>query len=146
MRAAASISILLLAMLTSSTRVAAFSPLPQGDQAEALLAQMTPEERIGQLFLLTFEGSRLQPDDPILALIRDNHISGVVFRSGNNNIVGPDVVLSSRAQPRNAACKIPGTRAITCVAVAGSRISGGTPAHPPRSYRCPSIRCDIAST
>ena len=93
MRAAASISILLLAMLTSSTRVAAFSPLPQGDQAEALLADMTPEERIGQLFLLTFEGSRLQPDDPILTLIRDNHISGVVFRSGNNNIVGPESTL-----------------------------------------------------
>ena len=93
MRAAAAISILLLAMLTSSTRVAAFSPLPQGDQAEALLAQMTPEERIGQLFLLTFEGSRLQPDDPILNLIRDNHISGVVFRSGNNNIVGPESTL-----------------------------------------------------
>jgi len=93
MRAAASISILLLAMLISSTSVAAFSPLPQGDQAEALLAQMTPEERIGQLFLLTFEGSRLQSDDPILTLIRDDHISGVVFRSGNNNFVGPESTL-----------------------------------------------------
>ncbi len=93
MRAVASISILLLAMLVSSARIAASSPLPQGDRAEALLARMTPEERIGQLFLLTFEGSRLQPDDPILALIRDNHISGVVIRSGNNNIVGPDSTL-----------------------------------------------------
>ena len=93
MRAVASISVLLLAMLVSSAGIAASSPLPQGDMAEALLARMTPEERIGQLFLLTFEGSRLQPDDPILALIRDNHISGVVIRSGNNNIVGPDSTL-----------------------------------------------------
>ena len=115
MRVAASITNLLLAMLSSIARrtmlarsallatsavlaisasIASFSPLPQGDRAEALLAQMTPEERIGQLFLLTFEGSRLQPDDPILALIRDNHISGVVFRSDNNNIVGPESTLS----------------------------------------------------
>jgi beta-N-acetylhexosaminidase len=87
MRAAAASSLLLIAI------VGAFSPLPQGNQAEALLAQMTPEERVGQLFLLTFEDSSLQPDDPILALIRDNHISGVVLRSGNNNLVGPESTL-----------------------------------------------------
>lgn len=80
-------------MLASSSSIAAFSPLPQGDQAEALLAQMTPEERVGQLFLLTFEGSQLQSDDPILALIRNSHISGVVLRSGNNNLVGPESTL-----------------------------------------------------
>ncbi|MFQ5923532.1 MAG: glycoside hydrolase family 3 N-terminal domain-containing protein, partial [Anaerolineales bacterium] len=89
MRAAACLSILLLA------GVSAFSPLPQGDLAESLLAQMTPEERVGQLFLLTFKGSRLQSDDPILALIRDSHISGIVLRSGNNNFVGPENTLST---------------------------------------------------
>ena len=62
--------------------VSAFSPSPQGDSAESLLAQMAPKERIGQLFLLTFDGSRLESDDPILDLIRNNHISGVVLRSG----------------------------------------------------------------
>ena len=93
MRAAACISLSLLTMLASSASTAAFSPLPQGDQAEVLLARMTPEERVGQLFLLTFEGSRLQPDDPILDLIRDSHISGVVLRSGNNNLVGPESTL-----------------------------------------------------
>jgi beta-N-acetylhexosaminidase len=95
MRAAAVKSLLLLTMLANSSSIAAFSPLPQGDRAEALLAQMTPEERVGQLFLLTFEGSNLQTDDPILALIRDNHISGVVLRSGNNNLIGPESTLTS---------------------------------------------------
>ena len=80
-------------MFGGSASIAAFSPLPQGDQAEALLAQMTPEERVGQLFLLTFAGSRIQTDAPILALIRDSHISGVVLRSGNNNLTGPDSTL-----------------------------------------------------
>ena len=88
MRAFASISLLLFAIIS------AFSPLPQGDLAEALLAQMTPEERVGQLFLLTFEGSRLQPDAPILSLIRNSHISGVVLRSENNNFVGPEITLT----------------------------------------------------
>ena len=87
---------MLLAMLVSSAGIAsstAFSPLPQGDDTEALLAQMTPEERVGQLFLLTFDGTSLQPDHPILDLIRQSHISGVVLRSSNNNFVGPDSTL-----------------------------------------------------
>ncbi len=87
MRTAALLAVLLL------SGVSAFTPLPQGDLAESLLAQMTPEERVGQLFLLTFEDSRLQSDDPILALIRDSHISGVILRSRNNNFVGPENTL-----------------------------------------------------
>ena len=94
MKVAASISVLALVLFASASSSSAFSPLPQGDQAEALLAQMTPEERVGQLFLLTFEGSSLQPNDSILALIRDNHISGIVLRSGNDNLVGPESTLS----------------------------------------------------
>ena len=92
MRKAASLAILLL------VGVSALSPLPQGDLAESLLAQMTPEERVGQLFLLTFEGSSLQSDDPILALIRDNHISGVVLRSANNNFVGSENTLPALSE------------------------------------------------
>ncbi|MFV1859749.1 MAG: glycoside hydrolase family 3 N-terminal domain-containing protein [Anaerolineales bacterium] len=86
MRIAASLAVLLLG-------VSAILPRPQGDLAESLLAQMTPEERVGQLFLLTFNGSRPQSDDPILTLIRDNHISGVILRSGNNNFIGPENTL-----------------------------------------------------
>ena len=87
MRTTTYIFLLLLAV------VSAFAPLPQGDPAESLLAQMAPEERVGQLFLLTFDGSRLDTDDPILNLIRDNHISGVVLRSGNDNFSGPENTL-----------------------------------------------------
>jgi len=86
MRIAASLAVLLLG-------VSAILPRPQGDLAESLLAQMTPEERVGQLFLLTFNGSRPQSDDPILTLIRENHISGVILRSGNNNFIGPENTL-----------------------------------------------------
>jgi len=87
MRTTTTLLLLLLAVLS------AFSPLPQGDLAESLLAQMAPKERVGQLFLLTFNGSRLEADDPILDLIRNNHISGVVLRSGNDNFVGPENTL-----------------------------------------------------
>ena len=71
----------------------AFAPLPQIGPAEALLEQMTPEERVGQLFLLTFDGASLEFDDPILGLIRSNHISGVVLRSTGDNYIGPEGTL-----------------------------------------------------
>lgn len=63
---------------------------PPRDLADSLLEAMTPEERVGQLFLVTFRGSAPTADSPVLQLIRDGHISGVVLRSGNDNFVGPD--------------------------------------------------------
>jgi hypothetical protein len=49
---------------------------PTGQSAEQLLAEMSPEERAGQLFLITFEGAYLK-NRP--ALLRLGHVSGVVL-------------------------------------------------------------------
>ena len=38
-------------------------------RAQILLNTMTPEERVGQLFLVSFNGSELKPDSPIATLI-----------------------------------------------------------------------------
>jgi len=58
--------------------------------AQALLAQMTTEERVGQVFLISFQGSALQQDSRIINLIEEKHIGGVVLRGDNDNFTGPE--------------------------------------------------------
>lgn len=61
------------------------------DQVEAILSKMTPEERVGQLFLVAFYGSDVSPDSPVGRLIREFRIGGVVISAQNGNFVnGPE--------------------------------------------------------
>ncbi|MGH2582033.1 MAG: glycoside hydrolase family 3 N-terminal domain-containing protein [Anaerolineales bacterium] len=66
-------------------------PNSQGDtpqtRAEALLGTLTPEEKVGQLFLVTFDGSRADQETLIYELINTYHIGGVVLRRDMNNFV-----------------------------------------------------------
>ena len=57
------------------------------EQAAAQLARLTPEERIGQLFIVTFQGSEVSPNSPVYTLISDYHVGGVVLLARNDNIV-----------------------------------------------------------
>jgi beta-N-acetylhexosaminidase len=63
----------------------------QGDsplsRAQALLETLTPEERVGQLFLVTFMGSRSDQETRIYELINTYHIGGVVLRRDIDNFV-----------------------------------------------------------
>jgi beta-N-acetylhexosaminidase len=54
-------------------------------RAEALLATMNAEERVGQLFLVTFQGAEVEEDSQIYTLISRHHIGGVVLSAKNNN-------------------------------------------------------------
>lgn len=56
-------------------------------QARALLEKMTPEERVGQLFLVTFQGAQVDVTSPIYELITAHHVGGVVLLARNNNIL-----------------------------------------------------------
>ena len=61
--------------------------------ARQILAKMTPEERVGQLFLVTFNGSTADQNSQIYDLIASYHVGGVVMLSGNDNFVAsPDTV------------------------------------------------------
>jgi len=51
------------------------------------LAEMTPEERVGQLFLVTFTGSSVDQNSQIIDLITSYHVGGVVLLAGNDNFV-----------------------------------------------------------
>ena len=62
-------------------------------KAKALLATMSPEERVGQLFLVTFTGTDTGPESQIYDLIANYHVGGVVLQAGNDNfIAAPDAV------------------------------------------------------
>jgi len=56
-------------------------------QAQLLLNELTPEERVGQLFLVTFNGVEISPDLPIYTLINEHHIGGVVLLAKKDNII-----------------------------------------------------------
>ncbi|HLC04051.1 MAG TPA: glycoside hydrolase family 3 N-terminal domain-containing protein [Anaerolineales bacterium] len=71
---------------------------PIADEASSLLDRMTPEERIGQLFLVTFRGRAPRPEDPIFTLIREHHISGVMLQARSDNFAdAPDTVSTAYA-------------------------------------------------
>lgn len=82
------IVLLLSTGLVAPVRAQTETQLP-AQQAADLLQQMTPEERIGQLFLTTFKGNTIGPDSPISNLISKYHLGGVVILRDNDNIVPP---------------------------------------------------------
>jgi beta-N-acetylhexosaminidase len=51
---------------------------------------MTPEERVGQLFLVTFQGTQVGPETQIYDLITNHHVGGVVLLAENNNFTASD--------------------------------------------------------
>jgi beta-N-acetylhexosaminidase len=63
-------------------------------RARVLFDNMTAEERVGQLFLVTFRGRDVTTkDSKILDLIANRHIGGVVLRAANDNFTSANTVL-----------------------------------------------------
>src|SRR5687767_14166301 len=52
------------------------------------MAEMTPEQKVGQLVQVTFEGSTVENGSKIAQLIGSYHIGGVLLLAENNNIEG----------------------------------------------------------
>lgn len=66
---------------------------PAMEAARLLLTQMTPEERVGQLFLVTFVGTSVGEDSQIYDLITRHHVGGVVLLASHDNFLpAPDTV------------------------------------------------------
>jgi len=76
------------------------TPLPvraaEPANAETLLQVMSAEEKIGQLFLVTFQGSEITEDSQISNLIANYHIGGVVLLAENNNFTSSETVANAR--------------------------------------------------
>ncbi|MDX9992806.1 MAG: glycoside hydrolase family 3 N-terminal domain-containing protein [Anaerolineales bacterium] len=84
------LSAFLLALILFSLPLPLLSAQAQSDsdpKAAALLAKLTPEERVGQLFLITFQGNQVTPESQIYDLIANHHIGGVILTAANDNFV-----------------------------------------------------------
>ncbi len=88
-----SLFVLLIILSLVSTQVGfvraatpAVSPAVQ--QAQDLLAEMTPEEKVGQLFITGFTGSSADEETRIYDLIVNYHVGGVMLNVKNDNFVG----------------------------------------------------------
>lgn len=68
----------------------------QTSRAQAVLVSMTPEERVGQLFLVTFQGTDTHDQTEIYDLIVNYHVGGVVLQAANDNFLPqPDTISSA---------------------------------------------------
>ncbi len=93
---------ILLTVLSPAAGAQAYS-LSQSpeQQAKDILDLMTPEERVGQLFLITFKGRDVSTNSQIYDLIVNKHIGGVVLEAANDNFTGPDNTAAAALQMTN---------------------------------------------
>ena len=96
--------LLLLAMVLSISPLGiaraggAFQQDPLVTRARQMLAQMSPEERVGQLFMVTFTGPTVNQESQIYDLIVHHHVGGVMLLAGNDNFVAAPNTVSSAYQ------------------------------------------------
>jgi beta-N-acetylhexosaminidase len=64
------------------------------ERARALLETLTPAERVGQLFLVTFTGTDTGTQSQIYDLIVNHHVGGVVLESENDNFTAAPQTLN----------------------------------------------------
>ena len=69
------------------------APLTPEQQIHDLFDAMTPRERIGQLFLVTFTGREAGQESLIYDLVANHHVGGVILLAANDNFAGaPDTL------------------------------------------------------
>jgi beta-N-acetylhexosaminidase len=76
--------------------VVSLTSLQIDDEALTLLDSMTPEEKVGQLFLVSFDGTNQTDESPIFDLLVNSHVSGVILQSENDNFVEPGTGIALR--------------------------------------------------
>ncbi|WP_299024398.1 glycoside hydrolase family 3 N-terminal domain-containing protein [uncultured Thermanaerothrix sp.] len=67
------------------------------ERARELLARLSPEERVGQLFLVSFQGREVGSNTPIYRLITRYHVGGVILSAANDNFTGPEGTVAQTA-------------------------------------------------
>ena len=87
-------SVLIICMLISFFSVGSVSASLQKQtipeqQAKEILSKMSPEEKVGQLFLVTFKGRQVDQSSQIYDLIVNHTVGGVILRAENDNFTGP---------------------------------------------------------
>lgn len=98
------------AFMLSALILASFGAPPQAraqtvappPSVRQLFDKMTPEERVGQLFLVNFTGSDTSDQSKIYDLIVNHHVGGVVLQAGNDNFsAAPNTISAAQQLIRN---------------------------------------------
>ena len=89
------LGLILTVLLVNLTGPALAAEPQQADLPEVILNAMTPAEKVGQLFLVTFNGTDVSPESKIGQLILEKHIGGVVLRSDQDNFTADQTVTSA---------------------------------------------------
>lgn len=67
-----------------------------GDPVGALIARLSPEQKVGQLFLVSFTGTDVGEKSEIYDLIANHYVGGVMLSAANDNFVAaPDTISST---------------------------------------------------
>ena len=87
------------ALIASIAGVAWAAPMPQssptpGEKAAQLMQELTPEEKVGQLFLITMDGTDVGEDTNIFDLVSNQHIGGVVLLASHGNFISDGSILN----------------------------------------------------
>jgi hypothetical protein len=77
-------------LLGRGTAVAPLQANTHQLEAQALLETLTVEERVGQLFMVTFAGDAVPSDSAIAELIQIYNVGGVAIQADKNNIGDSD--------------------------------------------------------
>ena len=56
-----------------------------GDPVDDLMARMSVEDKVGQLFLVPFVGAEANPDSDVWQLITEYKVGGVILLAANSN-------------------------------------------------------------
>ena len=78
-----------------------FAHARETSKAEALLQTMSAEEKVSQIFLVTFEGNQVDEDSKIFQLLSKYQIGGVVLRADKNNFSEEETTASLRELTRS---------------------------------------------
>lgn len=76
--------------ITAGSAAPLFQTSTARDRAQALLDTLTPEERVGQLFLVTFDGTDVGSESQIYDLIVNHHIGGAILQTESDNFLAPN--------------------------------------------------------
>lgn len=88
----------ILLALIFPARPAAAQGADPATRARQLLARLSPEERVGQLFLVTFQGNDVSNASTIYDLIVNHHVGGIALSAANDNFhADPDVISAAAA-------------------------------------------------
>ena len=59
-------------------------------KVRTMMARLTPEEKVGQLFIATFKGRDVTSiDSKIMDMVTNHYLGGVILRAANDNFTGP---------------------------------------------------------